>query len=313
MKIVAVEPIGMNSSQIAGCNEKFTKLGHQFTCFTDRKEDSDTLKQRMHLADVVIISNIKLDCDILSACPNLKLLAVAFTGIDHIDMEFCTAHGIEVVNAPGYAVTAVAELVIGLAIDLQRKITELDAVTRRGGTRQIFLGKQLKDKRVGIIGTGNIGRKTAEYFQALGCEVVAYNRTLYEEVIKSGVQYLPLDELLSTSDIISLHLPYTTETDNLISSEKLALCKPTTVIINAARGKLIDYFALSQALRKGQIAGAALDVFETEPPLPESHPLFTAPNCILTPHIGYATQEAFALRIEIVIEKITKWICNKNL
>lgn len=308
MKIVAVEPIGMNSSQMAYYEKIFSRMGHQFICFPDRKEDAETLKQRMRHADIAILSNIRLNSDILSCCSRLKVISVAFTSTDHIDMGYCQDQGIKVFNASGYATVAVAELTIGLIIDLYRHITLLDAETRKGGTRRHLLGQQLHGKVVGIIGTGAIGRQTAFYLQALGCRIIAWDRVEDERIVNAGIPYVSMDELLSTADIVSLHLPLTSETENILSFKELDLCKPSAIIINTARGKLINMEALSQALRNKKIGGAAVDVFETEPPLPESHPLLNAPNCILAPHIGYATREAFDTRIGIAMNNVVNWL-----
>lgn len=304
MKIVAVEPIGISEERATHIANDLAAKGHEFICYRDRKEDAETLIERMKDAEEVIVSNIKIGSDILSQCPKLKKLNVAFTGLDHIDLEYTHAHGIEVVNASGYATEGVAELAIGLMLDVYRRITALDADTRKGGTRNNFLGRELRGKRVGIVGTGAIGQRTAFLLQAFGCEVVAWSRSEYDDVVAHGIVYLPLEELMKTCDIISLHVPLTTETHHLISRERLALCKPTAVIINTARGNVVDIDALADMLNAGMIAGAGFDVYEKEPPLAEDHPLFSAPNCVLVPHVGYATREAFDDRIDIVLSHI---------
>ena len=312
MKIVAVEPIGMTSEQVTFYENKFAEKGHEFVCFPDRNENPEILAQRMKDANIVIISNIRLGKEVMAQCTDLKMLSVAFTGLDHIDLEYCRERGIEVVNAAGYATEAVAELAIGLVLDVYRKITELDSTTRNGGTRNNYLGKQISGKCVGIVGTGAIGARTAQLFQQFGCKVIAWSRTKKDDVINAGIEYVTLEKLMEESDIISLHVPMCAETNNLISREKLALCKPSAVIINTARGGVIDNAALAEMLADGRIAGAGIDVFETEPPLPKTHPLLTAPNCVLAPHVGYATREAFDIRIGIVMENIFKYISITN-
>ena len=304
MKIIAVEPIGISEAKAQEIAEQLAKHNLEFQCYRDRKEDTAILVERMKDAEVVIVSNIKIGADVLSQCPKLKLLDVAFTGLDHIDLAYCEAHGIKVVNASGYATEGVAELAIGLMIDVYRHITALDADTRQGGTRNNFLGRELRGKRVGIVGTGAIGARTAQLLQCFGCEVVAWSRSERQQVLDMGVPYLPLDELMRTSDIISLHVPLTAETHHLISREYLAMCKPTAVLINTARGNVVDMDALADALCNGKLAGAGIDVFEKEPPLATDHPLLHAPNCVVVPHVGYATREAFDDRIEIVINNI---------
>lgn len=304
MKIIAVEPIGISEERAAAIAADLALRGDEFVCYRDRMEDAATLIERMKDAEVVIVSNIKIGADILSQCPNLKMLNVAFTGLDHIDLDYCQTHGITVKNASGYATEGVAELAIGLMLDLYRRITVLDADTRKGGTRNNFLGKELRGKRVGIVGTGAIGIQTATLLQAFGCEVVAWSRTQKEDVQKMGIPYLSLEELMSTCDIISLHVPLTAETHHLISREMLTLCKPTAILINTARGNVVDIDALADLLKEGKIAGAGIDVFEKEPPLATDHPLFDAPNCILVPHVGYATREAFDDRIDIILNNL---------
>lgn len=304
MKITAIEPIGISEAKAQEIAEQLAKHNLEFQCYRDRKEDTAILVERMKDAEVVIVSNIKIGADVLSQCPKLKLLDVAFTGLDHIDLAYCEAHGIKVVNASGYATEGVAELAVGLMIDVYRHITALDADTRQGGTRNNFLGRELWGKRVGIVGTGAIGARTAQLLQCFGCEVVAWSRSERQEVLDMGVAYLPLDELMRTSDIISLHVPLTAETHHLISREHLAMCKPTAVLINTARGNVVDMDALADALCNGKLAGAGIDVFEKEPPLATDHPLLHAPNCVVVPHVGYATREAFDDRIDIVINNI---------
>lgn len=304
MKVVAVEPIGISESRALALTQEFAKQGYEFFCYRDRKEDSATLIERMKDAEIVIVSNIKIGADVLSQCPKLQFLDVAFTGLDHIDLEYCKAHNIKVMNASGYATEGVAELAIGLMIDVYRHITVLDADTRKGGTRNNFLGNELRGKRVGIVGTGAIGIRTALLLQHFGCEVVAWSRSEKQEILDHNIPYLSLEELMNTCDIISLHVPLTAETHHLISKELIAKCKPTAVIINTARGNVIDIDALAEALKNGTLAGAGIDVFEKEPPLAETHPLIDAPNCILVPHVGYATREAFDDRIDIVVNNI---------
>ena len=152
------------------------------------------------------------------------------------------------------------------------------------------------------------GGKTAELLQCFGCKILAWSRTCYTELESDTFHYVTLDQLMSESDIISLHVPLTTETHHLISAEKLALCKPSAVLINTARGNVVDMNALAFALKENRLAGAGIDVYEKEPPLPQNHELFDAPNCVLVPHVGYATREAFDIRIGIMLDKINEFL-----
>lgn len=308
MKITAVEPIGITPEVAEKLAADFAKKGHLFVCFPDRNENPDVLAERMDDADIVIISNIKLTAATLSRCPNLKLLAVAFTGLDHIDLEFCKTHHIEVVNAAGYATVAVAELAIALMLDVYRHITALDNDTRQLLNRRNFLGREISGKTVGIVGTGAIGRKTAQLLQCFGCKILAWSRTKYAELESNTFKYVELDTLMRESDIISLHVPLTAETTHLISADKLALCKPSTILINTARGNVVDMNALADCLKEHRLAGAGIDVFECEPPLPQDQVLLDVPNCVLVPHVGYATREAFDIRIGIMIDKVNAFL-----
>ena len=304
MKIVAVEPIGISAERAQEIKQDLAGKGHEFVWFSDRKEDSATLVERMKDAEAVIISNIPLRADVLSQCPKLQFLDVAFTGLDHIDLEYCETHGITVKNASGYATEAVAELAVGLMIDVLRKITFLDGSIRQGGARGAFLGRELRGKTVGIVGTGAIGLRTAELLKAFGCKVIAWSRTHKPEMMNLGCAYVTLEALMRDSDIISLHVPLTAETKHLISKDLLALCKPTAILVNTARGNVVDMEALAECLRDGKIAGAGIDVYEKEPPLPQDHPLVQSPNCVLVPHVGYATREAFDIRIDIILRNL---------
>lgn len=310
MKIVAVEPIGITSEKAQEMKAIFKLQNADFEVYPDRQESPEILRERMRDADAVIVSNIPIRKEILSECPKLKILMVAFTGLDHIDLEYCRQNNIVVRNAAGYATTAVAELAVGLMLDSYRRLTVLDAVTRQCGTRNNFLGRQLKGKVVGIVGTGAIGRETARLLLAFGCKVVAWSRTQREELSGMGIQYLPLEDLMRQADIVSLHLPLTEQTHYIISREMLALCKPTALIVNTARGNVVDIDALAEMLENGKIAAAAFDVFEKEPPLAENHPLLKAPNCLVVPHIGYATREAFDIRIDICVETLLNEIAS---
>ncbi|HNX21724.1 MAG TPA: NAD(P)-dependent oxidoreductase [Bacteroidales bacterium] len=304
MKIVAVEPLGINPSTQKTLIQEWAQLGHVLKIYNQRTEDPTQLIERIDDADILLVSNIPIQEPILSQCPNLKLISVAFTGLDHIDLNYCKSKGIVVKNCAGYATTAVAELAIGLMLDVYRQITILDQKTRNEGTRNNYLGKQLKGKTLGIVGTGAIGLETAKLALAFGCKVIAWSRSERQEAIYLGIPYVTLPELMSQSDIISLHTPLNNETFHLINRDLLKLCKKTAVLINTARGNVVDINAVADALNTGTLAGAAFDVFEQEPPIPQNHPLITSPNCVLVPHIAYATEESFEERVNMVFQNV---------
>lgn len=304
MKIVVLEPIGVSKEHLAAEAKKHLGGGYTLEQFDKRAATDDELAQRAKDADVLIISNQPLKQEVLERCPKVKHISVAFTGVDHIAMEYCRSKGIVVSNCSGYANVAVAELVFGLVVDLFRHVPEGDATTRRGGTRDGLPGRELRGKTFGVVGAGAIGRQVMELAKAFGCTVVASNRTPKNI---DGVMMLPLDELLQRSDIISLHVPLTPETRGMIGAAQLKLMKPTAVLVNTARGPVVDGKALADALNNGLIAGAGLDVFDTEPPLPQDTPLLHAKHAIVTPHIGFATAEAYVKRCITVFENIARW------
>lgn len=308
MIISCVEPLGISENHFKELEEAFAAKGHSFRYFMDRREDESSLAERMSDCDIAIISNIKLGSSVLSQCANLKMLSVAFTGLDHIDLAYCRQHNIEVQNAAGYSTTAVSELAVGLMLDVMRKVTSLDGAIRQGGSRGAFLGRELRGKTVGIVGTGAIGIATMRLLKAFGCTLLAYSRTERDEAKALGAEYCSLDTLMQHSDIVTLHVPMTAETHHLVGAAQLALMKPTSILINTARGNVVDIDALAKALNEGKIAGAGIDVYEKEPPLEGSHPLLNAPNCVAVPHIGYATREAFDIRADIVIDHVWDFI-----
>lgn len=308
MKITIVEPLGISKASFEKLKEEFEASGNVFSYYMDRNEDAEVLVERMKDADIVVISNIKLTAEVLGKCPNLKMLSVAFTGLDHIDLDYCKQKSIDVFNASGYSTVAVAELAIGLMLDVYRKITEMDTTTRNLGGRGMFLGRELHGKTVGVVGTGAIGLQTIRLLLAFGCNVIAYSRTEKDEAKAWGVRYVSLDTLMAEADIVTLHVPATKETSKLIDADKIALMKSTAVLINTARGAVVDNEALAFALKEGKIAGAGIDVYENEPPLAKDYALLSAPNAVLLPHVAYATREAFDIRADIVMNTVRKWI-----
>lgn len=307
MRIVVLEPLGIKNEDLQALAANFTDRGHEFLSYDMRPSSTEELIGRVKGAEVLILANIPLPKEAIEAAANLKLISVAFTGVDHIDMKTCREKNIMVCNAAGYSTYSVAELTIGLIISVLRNIVPCDAATRNSKTKNGFSQHEVYGKTLGIIGTGAIGMKVAGIAQVFGCKVLAYSRTQKAEASSKGIQYVELDELLSQSDIVSLHVPLTELTSGLINSEKLALMKPSAILINTARGAVVDNTALAEALKSGKIAGAGLDVFEVEPPLPENHPLFDVPNTVLTPHVAFATAEAIFRRAEVVFENINLW------
>lgn len=241
---------------------------------------------------VLIRSATKMDAEAISAAKGLKVIARAGVGLDNVEIPAATAAGVMVVNAPTSNIVSAAELAIGLLLASARSISPAHAALKGGKwARSKYTGAELFEKTLGIVGFGRIGQLVAHRMQAFGMDVVAYDPYLQPaKAAQLNVKLVELDELLKVSDFITIHLPKTKETANLIGTEALKKVKPTVRIINAARGGVLDESALYEALKNGKVAGAGLDVFATEPCT--DSPLFTLDNVVATPHLGASTDEA---------------------
>lgn len=312
MKIVLLEPLRVAAESIEIFAKPLVEQGHQFISYAERTVDVAELAKRTDDADIVIVANTPYPKEAFQKAKNLKLINVAFTGTDHVDVAFATENAIKVANASGYATQAVAELSIGLTMAVYRSITQGDKDIRQANDFPgLIQGKEIHGKTVGIVGLGEIGLATAKLFKAFGAKVIAYNRSQQQAALDLGIVYKELDDVLKESDIISIHLPLNDATKYLINAEKLALMKKSAILINVARGPIIDNQALADALNDGLIAGAGIDVFDNEPPLASDYPLLNAKNIVLTPHIGYLTDEAMLLRAQIVFDNVKAFINNQ--
>ena len=305
MKLVILEPLGVEQDKLLALAEEKLHDKVDVTYYDTRTTDTDTLVMRAKEADILTFSNLPFPKQVLEQCPNLKMISVAFTGVDHVAMEECGRRGILVSNCAGYSNTAVSELVFGLALSLYRHIPSCDQAVRQGKDKTGLVGLELAGKTFGVVGLGAIGRRTALLAQAFGCRVYAYNRSPKP---MEGVTAVDLDTLLSVCDIVSLHVPLTQETKGMIGGREFALMKPNAILINTARGPVVDSAALAEALRENRLAGAAVDVFETEPPLSVDHPLLCCPNLIATPHVAFATKEALYQRACIALDNIAAYL-----
>lgn len=305
MKLVIIEPLGVDDEKLLSMAREALPDSVEIQYYNTRVTDTETLIERGKDADIIAVSNLPLNADVIRGCENLKMLAVAFTGVDHIAMDVCREKGITVCNCSGYSNAAVADLVFGMIVALYRNLPACGQAVRNGGTKDGLIGFELEGKKFGVVGTGAIGLKVAAGAQAFGCQVYAYSRTKKDI---PGITYVDLDTLLSTCDIISLHTPLNDGTRGMIGKAQLDLMKPNALLINTSRGPVVDSAALADALNSGKIAGAGIDVFEGEPPIAKDHPLLTAKNVIATPHIGFATKEALVKRAVIVFDNIVKWM-----
>lgn len=306
MNIVLLEGLGVDKDFLDRQAVKLEEMGHTFISY-EKNMDISVQIARSKDADVLMLANMPLKEEVIKECRNLKFIDVAFTGVDHIGMKEVRKRNIAVSNASGYATQAVAELCISFMIQLLRKVKQTEERCREGGTKDGLVGNLLSGKTVGIVGAGAIGSRTARLCKAFGCHVIVSSRreSVNTEVFDEKAE---LEDLLKRSDIVSLHCPLTEETQNLIGKQQLGCMKKSGILINTARGSVVDSHALAEALEEGRIAGAACDVFEQEPPLEQQHPLLHCPNIILTPHIAFASEESMRLRAEIVFDNLYSWL-----
>ncbi len=311
MNISLIEPLGVPTSMIEELAAPIKAKGHSFKYYDNKTTDVEELKRRSAGQDIVMIANNKYPAEVVEASGNLKMLAVAFTGIDHVGLDACRKNNVMVCNCAGYSNICVAEQAVGMAISLMRFFNTCDRIVREGGTSAGLAGTEICGKRIGIIGCGQIGAMTAKLFLAFGAEVVAYARHTRPEVEALGVKYVSLDELLSSSDIISLHTPNNASTKGMIGRDEIAKMKRSALFINCARGPIVDNKALADALNEGRIAGAAIDVFDMEPPIPADYPLLNAKNTLLTPHVAFLTKEAMVRRAKIEFDNVMAYLDGK--
>ena len=261
--------------------------------------------------EVIVTVLKKLGKEYLQQFTNLKMIAVAFTGYDSVDMEYCQEQGIAVYNVPKYSTNSVVELTIGLTIAVLREITYGNNIIRNDKW-SFKPGIELFGKTVGIMGTGEIGVATAKIFKAFGCEVIGWSRSENEAFMELGGRYIvDKQTFFATADIVSIHLPLNKDTKGIIGKEELSAMKPTAIIINTARGAIINESDLIAVLEQKQIAGAGLDVFEKEP-IDSNNSLLQLENVVLTPHVAYRTEEALNRRMNVTVKNIENFVADKK-
>ena len=308
MKIALLEPLGVKKELINQLAAPSRAEGHEFVYYDQKTTDPEELKKRSAGCEAVMIANNPYPDAVIEACEGLKMINVAFTGIDHVGREAARKRDILICNAANYSNQTVAELVIGMVIALYRKMIPANDAVRQGSTSAGLMGKEIAGKTVGIVGTGRIGLMTARLFQAFGAKVIASSRSEREEAKALGIEYMELGQLMAQSDIISIHTPNTPATRGLISREMIGRMKPEAILINCARGPIVDSAALAEALNEGKIAGAGVDVYNVEPPIPDSEPLLHAKNTVLAPHVAFLSEEAMIRRAHIAFENMTAYI-----
>ena len=266
----------------------------------------DQIKEKIGNFDIVVVrSRTKITKEMIDRANKCKIIARVGVGLDNIDVGAAKTKEIRVINAVEGAMNAVAELVLGLMLSLAREIPRADREIRNGNwLKKELMGTELSGKYLGIVGLGNIGKKLAKHARALNMNIIGYDVIPIPDDFSREVGLIKadLDTLISSADYISFHVPFTESTHHLVNSQLIAKMKKNACLINTSRGEIIDENALYDALKEGKIAGAALDVFESEPAT--GNKLATLPNVICTPHIGAQTKEAQALAANVIAEKI---------
>lgn len=292
MKVLVADPIakeGIAKLQVEAAVDVVTGLA-----------PGDLIKCIPEYDALVVRSETKVTAEVIEAGRNLKIIGRAGVGVDNIDVPAATARGIVVVNSPGGNTIAATEHAMALLLSLSRNIPQANSSLKEGKwNRSAFTGVQVMGKTLGVIGLGRIGGEVARRAQGFKMQVLAYDPFLSSEgATQQGVRLVTLDELIRTSDYITVHVPLVAETRHMIGERELAAMKKGVRIINAARGGIVDEVALCAAIKTGQVAGAALDVFETEP-LPSDSPLLGLPSIVVTPHLGASTNEA---QVNVAVE-----------
>jgi glycerate dehydrogenase len=293
MKIVNLDGSALNPGDLSW--EPFREFG-DLTLYP-RTETPEQVISRIGDAEIILLNKVPITAEILSACTNLKLICVLATGYNVIDCAAARANGVTVCNVPDYGTASVAQFTFALLLELCHRVGHHDHAVHQGkwsscpnfcfwDTPQM----ELSGKTLGIIGFGRIGRAVGTIAKAMGMKVIAYNRSRCAEGEAIG-EYATLDEVLERSDILSLHCPLTPATENLINRDTLLKIKDGAILLNTARGAVIDESAVKEALESGKLRGAAVDVTRQEP-LNADSPLLTAPNCIITPHMAWTATEA---------------------
>lgn len=264
--------------------------------FFDRTDTFEETVERIGDAEIVVINKAPITREVLDACPNIKYVTVTATGYNVIDTVACRERGIPASNVPGYSTDSVSQHIFALLLEITNHVADHSAAVLSGKwqecpdyTFSVSRLSELAGKTMGFIGMGAIGSKAARIAQAFGMKAVCYHSRSHVD----GVEHLEFDELLSVSDIVSLCCPVTAENTKMINEDTISKMKDGVILINTARGGLIDEDALAKALYSGKVAAAGLDVLAVEPPK-NSSPLIGAPNCILTPHIAWAPRETRA-------------------
>ncbi len=312
MKIVILDASALNPGDMSyDCIRQFGDV----TLYQKTDTEAQAI-ERIGDSQIVLVNKVPITRRILDACPNIRLICIQATGYNIVDCDACDARGIPVTNVPSYGTAAVAQFTLALMLETCHQIGLHNTSVHQGDWIRsdrfcywLTPQMELAGKTLGIYGFGRIGRAVGQLAKAFGMRVLAYSRSQYPEGREIG-EYVDLDTLLRESDFLSLHCPQTPQTEKLINRETLAMMKDGAILINTARGGLLDEEAVAQALVSGKLRAAALDVVSQEP-MAEGNPLLSAPNCIITPHIAWAPLESRQRLLDCVVENIRCFLDGK--
>ncbi len=326
MKIAFCELEGWEMPYI----EKFVEENDlELVCFSNETIDKVEIPDDVEILSIFIYS--KITKDIIDKLPDLKLIATRSTGFDHIDIAYANSKGVAVCNVPSYGEESVSEYAIMLMLTLARRLREtIDNVEKGVYKTSNLRGIELAGKTVGVIGTGRIGARTALLSKCFGMNVVCYDAKPNQMLVDNGIKYVSLEELLSTSDFITLHVPYLPSTHHLINMDNIKLFKKGSFIVNTSRGKVVETESIIYGLKQKILAGAAIDTFESEEIVMEEHLLWDAdlsaetlkkaleinyllkhPNVIITPHNAYNTKEGLQRILDTTLDNIAAFVKNQ--
>lgn len=312
MKIVILDGSALNPGDLDyACFDQFG----QVTLYQRTEGEAETIR-RIGDHEIVLVNKVPITEGVLQACPNIKLICVQATGYNIVDCEACAKRGIPVTNVPTYGTAAVAQFTMALLLEMCHRVGLHNHSVHQGDWCKapafcywLTPQMELAGKTMGIIGFGRIGREVAKLARAFGMEVLACNRSQCDEG-RALAEYVDMDTLLANSDVVSLHCPQTAETLGLINTETLAKMRDGALLINTARGGLIDEDALVQALESGKLRYAAVDVVSAEP-MKADNPLLKTRKCIITPHIAWAPVESRQRLLDCVVENIRCFLAGK--
>ncbi len=312
MKIVVLDARALNPGDLSyDCLQEFGPV-----TLYQRTETQAQAIARIADHEIVLVNKVPITEEVLAACPGIRLICVQATGYNIVDCAACARRGIPVTNVPSYGTAAVAQFTMALLLELCHQVGLHDRSVHQGDWARsdnfcywLTPQRELAGKTLGIVGYGRIGQAVGGLARAFGMEVLAYSRSPRADA--PGVRFCTaLDELLSRADIVSLHCPLTAQTERLIDARRIAQMRPGALLLNTARGGLLDEQAVADALAAGKLGGAAVDVVSQEPMHPDN-PLLTAPNCIITPHIAWAPVESRQRLLDCVVENIRAFLAGR--